>query len=366
MVHAPMLASRGQTETAAVHERPAPDLDPVARRIQVRYLTPVAVHGGPRDRTLKWRSVSARPTNLSFYGGAGLSAMTAVETLSVESWDEEPDSGPGSRALEALESGRVLFFPCLAFELTSDDLRLLGAAAGGGRSKNISFDSATGEVRGTDLAGEDAARLAALMKRFGDCAAGLLARIAPGYGPGLKRARASFRPSRIEGRETSWRKDDRRLHVDAFPSRPTHGKRILRVFSNADPEGGSRRWHVGEPFEEHARRFLPRLAAPVPGYAAILALAGLTRGRRSRYDQLMLQLHDAAKRDETYQSGGRHEVFDFPAGSTWMVYTDQVPHAAISGRYAFEQTFELDPAVMSEPARSPLRVLERLTHKTLA
>ena len=54
---------------------------------------------------------------------------------------------------------------------------------------------------------------------------------------GLTRRRASFRPAEIAGRQTSWRKDDTRLHLDAFPRRRPRGDRILRVFSNVNPEG---------------------------------------------------------------------------------------------------------------------------------
>jgi hypothetical protein len=48
-----------------------------------------------------------------------------------------------------------------------------------------------------------------------------------------------------------------------------------------------------------------------------------------------------------------------------MVYTDQVPHAAMGGRFAFEQTFYLPVAGMRDPAHSPLRVLERLMGREL-
>lgn len=44
------------------------------------------------------------------------------------------------------------------------------------------------------------------------------------------------------------RADDRRLHVDAFPTRPNYGERILRVFANVNPAGVPRAWRVGEPF----------------------------------------------------------------------------------------------------------------------
>jgi hypothetical protein len=42
------------------------------------------------------------------------------------------------------------------------------------------------------------------------------------------------------------------MHVDNFPSTPTRGKRILRVFTNVNPSGRARVWRMGEPFEQMA------------------------------------------------------------------------------------------------------------------
>ncbi len=41
-------------------------------------------------------------------------------------------------------------------------------------------------------------------------------------------------------------------------------------------------------------------------------------------------------------------------------------HAALSGQHAFEQTYLLPVGAMLDEAGSPLRVLERLTGRTLA
>ena len=54
------------------------------------------------------------------------------------------------------------------------------------------------------------------------------------------------------------------------------------------------------------------------------------------------------------------------AGSTWIVQTDSVSHAALSGQSMFEQTFLLPVEGMLDPARSPLRILERLAGRRLA
>ena len=80
---------------------------------------------------------------------------------------------------------------------------------------------------------------------------------------GLHQAKTSLRPVEVSGRRQSWRKDDTRLHVDSFPSQPSCGKRILRVFSNVNPDGRPRVWKVGEPFEAVARKFWPELRGPL-------------------------------------------------------------------------------------------------------
>ncbi len=79
-----------------------------------------------------------------------------------------------------------------------------------------------------------------MIARFAACAGELVAALFPRYAPYVKRARTSYRPQPAVGRDVSWRKDDSRLHVDAFPSRPNRGERILRVFSNVNPARGSR------------------------------------------------------------------------------------------------------------------------------
>jgi hypothetical protein len=80
----------------------------------------------------------------------------------------------------------------------------------------------------------------------------------------------------------------------------------------------------------------------------------------------MLQLHDRMKADLDYQSGADQTTYDFPAGSTWMAFTDQVSHAAMTGQYLLEQTFYLPVASMMDKSKSPLQILERLTGQRLA
>jgi hypothetical protein len=205
-----------------------------------------------------------------------------------------------------------------------------------------------------------------MMQRFADGATRLLTDLLPGYAPSLERARTSFRPTEIAGRPSSPRHDDRRLHVDAFPSRPLGGKRILRLFTNVAPDGAARAWRVGEGFEAYAKRFLPRTRAPLPGSAWLLECLGITKGRRSAYDHIMLGLHDQGKLDGAYQAGAAHADVMFASGTTWLCFTDQVLHAALAGHCALEQTFHVPVAAMADLEGTPLRVLERLSGRPLA
>jgi hypothetical protein len=263
-----------------------------------------------------------------------------------------------------LEEGAVLFFPALRFEVGAGESTLFSPSIA--TAKNVSFDPGSGRLGGAALGEGQAGSLTGLMRRFSDSAAALVGAVAPRYVSRLQRGRTSFRPAEIAGRVTSWRHDDTRLHVDSFPATPVHGKRILRVFTNVNPGGRPRSWCVGEAFEDVARRFAGDLRVPPPGTSAVLRLLRLTKSRRSPYDALMLQLHDRMKGDTAYQADAPHTRVDFPAGSTWMAFTDQVSHAALAGQYQLEQTFLLPIDAMIDADRSPLRVLERLKGRRLS
>src|SRR2546425_721634 len=114
-----------------------------------------------------------------------------------------------------------------------------------------------------------------------------------------------------------------------------------------------------------AAELIERLRVPLPGSGQLLALLRVTKTRRSPYDALMLQLHDRMKEDDEFQRTSVQTAIDFPAGSTWLAFTDAVSHAAMSGQYQLEQTFLVPVTAMLDDRGSPLRVLERLTGRRL-
>ena len=280
------------------------------------------------------------------------------------------DLGPAAeraRAAAVLEGGGLILLPQTPFSVQAAEGDLISPDVLSGKSKNVSLDPATGKVGGHALEGARAAAMAAMIARYAQFAESLIGRLLPGYSGALQRKRTSFRPGAVGERALSPRKDDRRLHTDAFPSSPVQGRRILRVFSNVNPVGQARVWEVGDlDFEHFAEGFSPHLKGKGEPVRRLMQSVGLTRGRRTPYDQAMLELHDLAKLDDAWQASTPKTRIDFPAGSSWIVYTDGTLHAALEGQHAFEQTYLLPVAAMYDPEASPLRALERMTGKVMA
>ena len=193
-----------------------------------------------------------------------------------------------------------------------------------------------------------------MMQGYADFAYQLIQATLPSYIPHLQWGRTSFRPAQINGRVSSKRKDDTRLHVDSFSASPVHGLRILRVFCNVNLHNEPRVWNLGEPFPQVLERFAPQIKPYSKLKARVLKLVKTTKTLRSAYDHYMLHLHDTMKMDDVYQAEVEKIQVDFPAQSSWIVFTDHVSHAALSGQHLLEQTFYLPAEKMVNPECSPL------------
>lgn len=292
-----------------------------------------------------------------------LTSASAIQQLDIHDWQPAAHS---HSEVSALEQGKVLFLPELAFSLNADERPLIAETTVEPQRKNISFNPQKGRLTGVARE-QDAQLIKSMMLRHYQACCQLVAAILPEYQTALHSPINTLRlhPVKSWGAQSSWRKDDSRLHVDAFPSRPNHGERILRLFTNINPQGVSREWRVGEPFPQLAKRFYPRLKGFSPLLSWLQQRAGITKSYRSHYDALMLQMHDEMKADGDYQRQGRQLAISFPAGSSWLCFSDQTPHAAMAGQYMLEQTWFLPVEAMQDPQQSPLRVLERLAGKPL-
>ena len=275
---------------------------------------------------------------------------------------------------DQLERGKVLFFRGIPFDFPQDDRDfLLSQKQTGSRfHKNISYRPTKDILKGVSSDSADRERLQRVMQHFSLEVTRFVSRLLVPYAGKFKLDFASFRPLEEEGRDLPLHKRNDLLHVDAFPTRPTRGGRILRFFVNINPSAG-RVWNIGEPFDI----LLPRLtkvqtiSPPMRGSVArslahLASSMGLPVADRSRYDEYMLYLHDWLKENSDFQQNSPKQEMVFPPGCTWMVYTDGVPHAVLSGRYAMEQTFIIPPEAFVTPEVAPIRVLETVTGMQMA
>jgi hypothetical protein len=304
------------------------------------------------------------PTPATTPGTGSGAQRPAVARLGLSDWHAPVSLQDQAAAFDTLEHGEVLWLPELAFTLRAEELPLLAPGLSV-RAKNVSLTPGAGDVRGVEGSADERRLLYGLLKRYADASLALLQHLLPDYAAALRPGRTSFRPAEIEGRKTSWRKDDMRLHVDSFPSSPTAGWRILRVFANVHPQGKTRNWRLGEPFDAVARRFLPGVRAPLPGSSALMRSLHITKQRRTRYDHYMLALHDRMKADLDYQAHVAHSTHEFPPATSWLVFTDQASHAAMSGQHALEQTLLIPVQALRHPELSPLRVMEGMLGRAL-
>jgi hypothetical protein len=290
-------------------------------------------------------------------------SQLGVTPIDITAWDDKGTVSPQWQ--QALETGQVLFCPSLPFAFNEQEKRFLDSSYSDARRKSIYIRTDRPGLFGTEVTGSERDALYGLLKRFQDQSMGLLTHLFPGYAGKMQTTGTSFRPRPTgEGAEAlSWRKDDTRLHIDAFPSNPTRGLRILRVFSNVGH--AARVWRVGEPFEAMARHFLPQIPRPRPRLAHLSHALGITKRVRSAYDHYMLYLHDLAKADLDYQSHCSQVTVPFPPGSAWICFSDQVMHAAMSGQFMMEQTVQVSLEALGYPEQSPVAVLERLTGRVL-
>lgn len=282
---------------------------------------------------------------------------------------------PKQKYCEELEAGNILFFPKCPFEFPQAELDFLLAQkqTGSASRKNIAYkpqiDKITNFVKSSD---EQQQQLLTIMRHYSERATTFLTHLLNPYSAKWTLDYASFRPFQEKGRQLRLRARNDLLHVDSFPTRPMHGSRILRFFTNINPNE-SRFWTTSQPFEQLAAQFGGK-ALPFPkgvtnsvGEQLLKSLkqmaqkAGLPLVLRSPYDSFMLNLHNFLKENEDFQKNCPKDFWEFPPNSCWAVFTDQVSHAATAGQYAIEQTFIIPRNALIHPENSPIGVLEKLT-----
>jgi hypothetical protein len=275
--------------------------------------------------------------------------------------------GPATDCRRSLEEGRILLFPPSSLPLPAEDVAfLLSQRQSGARyHKNIAYRPARDRISGVAGGeGADAERLRRVLSEYSRRAVEFTASVLPDYARAWKVDYASFRPVEEEGRELPLRARNDLVHVDAFPTRPSGGDRILRVFTNVNPNA-PRVWLSAGTFDDLAGRFA--ISSGLLARARRRRLSDLVRRLglpvrvRSPYDRFMLSFHHFLKENHAFQQQADDKTrLSFPPGATWMVFTDMVSHAVLSGRFALEQTFMVARESLALPHRAPIAILERI------
>jgi hypothetical protein len=271
---------------------------------------------------------------------------------------------PGVDPYEVLETGNVLVLPDAPLTLSAEERELIqGIRQSGGHHKNISYKPPQDKVSGLDkTAAATRERLHAILRRYSESAVAGAARLLPRYGRRWSLDYASLRAIEEAGRDLPLKKRNDLLHTDAFPTRPTRGGLILRIFWNLHPSR-PRVWWTSDPFESQATRY-----AAVAGLGRIARRGRFARAlrRRSAYDEFMLAFHDYLKTNTEFQSNCPKYRLEFQPGAAWMAFTDVVPHSVESGQYAMEQTLIVPRDALAAPERAPIAILEKLAGRSLA
>lgn len=298
-----------------------------------------------------------------------------MSLITVDAW---PPAQPIDYRPE-LEAGNIVYFPATRFALPEESKEFLRklSFAGGAIHKNIAYR--TGADRITGITGDPALsdRLRAIFRDYSGSVIRFISELLPEYARHWRLDYASFRPIEEEGRDLPLNKRNDLIHTDAFPSRPTNGDLILRVFTNISPSR-PRVWVTSEPFrvvaERYARdagldRIVSRASSPLGslahGSTRTLRTLGLPVVPRSAYDRFMLRFHDYLKHNADFQANCTKNRFEFPPGSTWLVFTDVVPHSVQSGQHALEQTFIIARQSLANQENAPVAILEDLLAKRL-
>jgi len=283
-------------------------------------------------------------------------------------------SGKARQYCRQLEEGHILYFPRSPIHPSEEDVEFLldQRQSGAHYHKNIAYRPHQERITGLARELQDQTeRLLTIMSSYSRRATEFLTVLLAPYAPRWRLDYGSFRSQEEEGRDLRPRSRNDLIHVDAFPTRPTHGDRILRVFTNINPSQ-SRDWITTDSFEGLAHQFAgSQLPLPVSRQDSVWRriLHTLARGAsslglpvvgRSPYDEFMLRFHHFLKENQDFQDNCPKQEWKFPPHSSWIVFTDTVSHAVMRGRFALEQTYIVSRHSLVVPEKAPVRILENL------
>ena len=273
-------------------------------------------------------------------------------------------AAPTSPALaERLERGALLTFAPCPFPLPAADDRTLltEQRLEYPGTRHISYDARRERVRGfAHQSAAQAQRLRDVLARSAAEATRWLSALLPWPAAACALDYVAFHPEEEATRKLRLLDRNDLLHIDAAPTQPTRGRRMLRLFVNLHPTD-PRVWQTSLLFAELVQRYGPEVGLPAlsagtwwqPLRHGLLRLLQPARTSSAPYDDFLQRLHDYLKRHESFQERAPRKCWHFAPGTAWLVFTDGVSHAELRGRFVLEFAFFIAEQYLVCPDLSP-------------
>ena len=278
---------------------------------------------------------------------------------------------------DLLERGNIVQFSSCPIELpTADELQLLREELPRQlKLKNVSFHPEADAVKGLD-AGSAVAPLAyRVLTDHRNRVSAFLRQVMPTLTRNMNVGTCSFRPMQEQGRDLKAHASNELIHLDAGAYGATNGDRLLRFFVNVNPVE-DRVWCSKGAMPELLQRYgsqagmtaaaIGRLERGRGDHLRSSLLSGLSRMGlpmakvldSSPYDRAMRRFHNFMKDTPAFQEDPvGYQEFRFKPFTAWMVFTDMVSHACLSGQHALIYTAVLPLANCRQPALAPINLL---------
>jgi hypothetical protein len=283
---------------------------------------------------------------------------------------------------EALEANRIVYFPACPIDLPDEStLEFLRTELPSRlKLKNVSYHPEADRLTGLEADSETTARVKTILKAHLADVTGFLRQFVGHLTAGLRIGTCSFRPIQERGRNLSPHASNELVHIDAGAYGATGGDRILRFFVNVN-SSEDRVWATKGNFDDILRRcgreaglldeagaLQVKISKGVLDFAFSGLVAGLGKLNplalvldSSPYDRAMRRLHNYMKDDAAFKVDQRgYEEIRFPPRSAWMVFTDGVSHASLSGQFALVTTMIVRRESQKRPEQAPYNRLAAL------
>jgi hypothetical protein len=305
----------------------------------------------------------------------------------LERYDAERLANCSPGAMEhLLEAGNIILFPECPIELPSADelTQLREQLPGQLKLKNISYHPEADSVRGLDPDSPVADLVHKSLVNHSKRVSEFLRAQLPDLFRHALIGTCSFRPMEEKDRNLKAHASNELIHIDAGAYGATNGDRILRFFVNYNTTE-DRVWATRGAFpalidqyrieagladinaDNLAKGPLDHLRTGVLKSIDKLGMPVSRALDSSPYDRAMRKFHNFMKDTPSFQTDpdGRIEI-RFEPMSAWMVLTDMVSHACLSGQHCLNYTALLPLEDCQHPELAPYNILagktESLSH----